>query len=629
MNILLIGNPNVGKSALFSQLTGVSVITSNYPGTTVTYTKGYLTVIEKTDEACTSCGKGKKSCSNCSGRISERIEVIDVPGTYRLDPECEAEKVAVDMIDSGDIIVNVVDATNLERNLNLTLQLMEYDKPVILALNMWDETKHKGIKIDDKKLSELLGIPVVRTSGISGLGIEELVRECKNAKSINRKGVKVNNRWERIGEIIQEVQNLSHRHHTFMEMVQDISIHPVFGIVFALVSLAVIFSIIISVGEFLAGLFEGIFNVIYTPFILWLNDVLTPYETIRYILIGDVVNGVFDYETAMGVLTTGIFMTIAIVLPYIFIFYLVFGFLEDLGYMPRIAIIFDRLLHKIGLHGFSIIPMMLSLGCNVPGIMAIRNLESRRERFITAVVASVTIPCMAQTAIIFRSAGARGTEYVVLILGSIFCVWLILGSVLKLIVKGRTTSLIMEIPPYRKPGLKIQVKTLIMRMKGYISEAVPYVLGGIFLVNVLNLLGVLQFIGKLTAPVIKVMFGLPEETVAAFIIGIVRKDAAVALLEPLMLTDSQMATAIIALILYFPCIATFVVLFKELGFADTVKAVVIMTLVTLVTGTVFNLLLGKVFVLATFLLLEIAFAIAVSYIVEARVYKRNLKEIQE
>ena len=147
MKILLIGNPNVGKSAIFSHLTGVSVTTSNYPGTTVQYTKGYLTY------------------------NGQKYEVIDVPGTYQLNPEAESEKVATDMIEEGDILVNVVDSTNLERNLNLTLQLMEYGKPMVLVLNMWDDARHKGIEIDAGKLEKFLKTPVISTNGLTGEGL--------------------------------------------------------------------------------------------------------------------------------------------------------------------------------------------------------------------------------------------------------------------------------------------------------------------------------------------------------------------------------------------------------------------------------------------------------------------------
>jgi ferrous iron transport protein B len=158
MQILLVGNPNVGKSALFSRLTGTHIIASNYPGTTVEFTRGYLKLAEK------------------------QAELIDVPGSYTLEPNSKAEEVAVEMLKEGDLVINVVDATNLERNLNLTLQLLERQTPVIVALNMWDDTKHRGINIDVAKLEELLGVPVVPTVGVTGQGVKELVRRLPEAK---------------------------------------------------------------------------------------------------------------------------------------------------------------------------------------------------------------------------------------------------------------------------------------------------------------------------------------------------------------------------------------------------------------------------------------------------------------
>ena len=300
--ILLIGNPNVGKSAIFSHLTGVSVTTSNYPGTTVQYAKGYLTY---------------------SGN---RFEVIDVPGTYQLDPEAKSEKVAADMIESGDILVNVLDATNLERNLNLTLQLLEYGKPMILVLNMWDDAKHKGIKIDAIKLGDLLKIPVITTNGLTGEGLNLLPSKCLNAQSVNCSHLSTSNRWEKIGSIVSEVQNLSHRHHTFIETLQDLSIHPLIGPPVALALLYFAFKLIITAGEFLVEYTSKAFDFAYTPFILLISKLLGGQGIIHSLLLGDLNGGQIDYEGAMGVLTTGVFVAIGIVLLYIVLFYIVFGF---------------------------------------------------------------------------------------------------------------------------------------------------------------------------------------------------------------------------------------------------------------------------------------------------------------
>jgi ferrous iron transport protein B len=566
VKILLMGNPNVGKSAIFSHLTGVSVTTSNYPGTTVQYTRGYL------------------SYSGC------KYEVIDVPGTYQLDPESESEKVAVDMVETGDILVNVVDSTNLERNLNLTLQLMNYRKPMVLVLNMWDDAKHKGIEIDDVKLEKLLKIPVITTNGLTGEGLNILPEKCASAQPVQWPKLSTSQRWETIGNIVDEVQNLSHRHHTFIERLQDLSIHPFFGPPVAIILLYLAFKLIITAGEFLTEYTTRLFDIVYTPFILWLSRSLGERGMIHSLLIGELNGSQIDYEGSMGVLTTGVFVALGIVLPYIILFYLVFGFLEDLGYLPRVAIILDRLLHKIGLHGYSIIPMFLACGCSVPGVLAIRNLETRRERFITAVITCTTIPCMAQTSLIIKAVGERGVVYVALTFITLLSVWAILGMFLEETVKGSTPSLLLEVPPYRVPNVKIQIKKLWMRIKCFLKEAIPYVLGGILLINLLHVSGVIAWIGELFSPLIKGVFGLPEETVAALIIGTVRKDAAVALLEPIGLNSMQMVTAVVVLTLYFPCVATFTVLFKELGIKDTAKAAAIMFAVTLAAGGGLNYL---------------------------------------
>ncbi|MBN2852233.1 MAG: ferrous iron transporter B [Clostridia bacterium] len=623
--VLLTGNPNVGKSTLFSQLTGISTITSNYPGTTVTYTKGKMTAIKRS-QGCTgvcdgNCGleglkhdhrrhrRGQAQC-DAKGELLH-FEVIDVPGTYRLDPVAQSERIASLMVETGDIIVNVLDCTNLERNLFLTLQLLQYDKPLIIALNMWDEAKHKGIHIDIKALSDYLGVPVIATNGLSGEGTYALVNEIANAKQpLPRTFHK--NFWKEIGYIINSVQNLSHRHHTLSERIQDISIHPFFGPVTAVISLFLVFRTVLFLGELLVGLMEKLFVSVYSPLIYKLSDVLSEYQFLHAVLIGDISGAGISYETAMGALTTGVFMTMGVVLPYIFVFYLILGLLEDIGYLPRIAIIFDKLMHRVGIHGYSIIPMFLALGCNVPGVMAIRNLESRRERFITAVILCTTIPCIAQSAVMLHAAGAHGTIYIFVILAALISVWLILGGILGYFVKGEKTALIMEIPPYRKPSAKVQVKRMGMRITGFLKEAVPFVIIGIVVVNIAIYTGIMDKVATFTSPVISRILGLPKEAISSFLIGIVRKDAAVVLLESLQLTPWQMVTAITSLILYFPCLATFIILFKELKLKDTLKAVLIMSATTLIVGFIMNILPETQVTPYIFVFASIIFAIIVS-----------------
>jgi len=568
----LIGNPNVGKSAIFSRLTGVHVIASNYPGTTVEFSQGYIHL------------DGKKT------------EVIDIPGTYSLNPTSKAEEVATKMLEKGvadadTLFINVLDATNLERNLNLTLQLLEKNIPIIIVLNFWDETRHKGITIDIDKLSELLGAPVLATSAISGEGIKELVSNLKNVQISSFKN-QAKDRWAVIGSIVSQTQKLTHRHHTFFERIEDISIHPLAGIPVAFLVLLAAFSLIRFVGESLiAYIFEPIFENFWAPMIMPLSDWLDNSGFVHNLLIGKLVNGQIDFVESLGLLTTGLFVPIGMVLPYVVSFYLVLSFLEDSGYLPRLGVLVDNLMHKLGIHGLAIIPMLLGIGCNVPGAMATRMLETRREKFIAATLMAVAVPCMAQTAMIFGLVGPYGVKGMMAVFGTLFLVWVTLGLILNQIIKGESPEIFVEIPPYRFPYFNALFKKLWMRTRGFLREAVPFVLVGVLIVNILYSIGIIDFIGRLTAPLITGLMGLPAEAVGAMIVGFLRKDVAVGMLLPLGLTMKQMIIASVVLTMYFPCIATFTVLIKELNIADMAKATVIMMVSTITVGAGLNYLL--------------------------------------
>jgi len=367
--VLLIGNPNVGKSVVFSRLTGVRVIASNYPGTTVSYTQGFMKLGE------------------------ERAEVIDVPGTYTLEPTSEAEEIASQMLNTGDLVINVVDATNLERNLYLTLQLLERNIPVIVALNMWDDTEHRGIHIDLDRLRALLGVPVIPTVAVTGQGIKELVENIPNAISLDSPARSRDERWVAVGSIIEQAQHITHRHHTWLERLGDASVRPLTGGIIALAVLASAFLVIRLIGESLITyLLDPLFNNLWAPVMLRMSDLMGSTGFFHDILIGKLIGGELDFVESLGLLTTGLYVPFAMVLPYILSFYLVLGLLEDIGYLPRLAILMDTFMHRLGLHGYAIIPSMLGLGCNVPAILATRILESKRERFIAATLISIAIP---------------------------------------------------------------------------------------------------------------------------------------------------------------------------------------------------------------------------------------------
>jgi len=566
--ILLMGNPNVGKSAIFSRLTGAKVVISNYPGTTVEFTQGYVKINSSTPA------------------------IIDVPGTYTLKPTSKAEEVAVQMLKEGDLIINIVDATNLERNLHLTLELLEKNVPLIVALNMWDDTKHKGVEIDVQKLEKILGIPVIPTCGLTGEGIKDLVKHVHKARARKIEPRKEQEKWKYIGKIVDEVQKLHHKHHTFLERLEDLSIRPLTGAPVALLVLFVSFLVIRFIGEGLINYICGpFFDKIWAPLMMKLSLFLGPGGFLHGILIGRLIEGNIDFAQSFGLLTTGLFVPFAMVLPYIISFYFVLGILEDFGYLPRLAVLVDNFMHKLGLHGYAIIPMILGLGCNVPGALATRLLEGRREKFIAATLMAIAIPCMAQTAMIVGLVGQRGGKYVVLVFSTLFILLIVKGIFLNKVMKGKSPEILLEIPPYRIPHFRAVLKKLWMRVFSFLREAVPYVLLGILFVNILYSLRVIDFLAKFFSPVLEGIWGLPEEAIGALIVGFLRKDVAVGMLGPLNLTTKQLVIGSTVLAIYFPCIATFIVLVRELGVKDMLKSALIMITVAILVGGALNLVL--------------------------------------
>jgi ferrous iron transport protein B len=567
MKILLIGNPNVGKSVVFNRLTGMDVISSNYPGTTIDFTKGYF---------------------NAEG---ERVELIDVPGIYSLEPTCKAEEIAVQMLREGDLFIQVVNATNLERNLNLTLQLIQQRKPFLIALNLFDETKHIGISIDVERLANILGVSCIPTCALTGEGIKELVAGIKDAR-VSGFSFDDSQRWNEIGKIISQVQVIHRKHHSFKEKLRDASIKPLTGIPILVIVLFMVFALIRFVGEGLIRLvFDPFFERLWQPLMLSLSESLTESPLLHDLLIGKLFDGQIDYGQSFGLLTTGLYVPIGAVLPYVLAFFTVLSILEDSGYLPRVAVMVDNLMHRAGLHGLAIIPMLLGFGCNVPGAMATRILETRKEKFIAATLMSIAVPCMAMQAMLFGLLGKYGIRGLGIVFTTLLLVWLLLGAILKRMVRGDSPELFLEIPPYRIPYFKGLTKKIWMRLRWFLKEAIPFVLLGVLIVNLLYSLGIMQLIRRLASPVFNLLFGLPGEAAGALIMGFLRKDLAVGMLVPLNLSFRQLVVASVILSMYFPCIATFSVLLKELGFIDMLKSTLVMLLSVVITGSLLNVFL--------------------------------------
>ena len=567
--IYLIGNPNVGKSVVFSRLTGVRVISSNYPGTTIEFCKGYL-----------SLG-------------GEKIEVVDLPGTYSLEPTSKAEKVAVSLLKeySKDeiAVVNILDSTNLERNLLLTLQLIEEGFPTIACLNMCDDAVHRGVHIDVKRLEEILRIPVISTCAVTGVGMKLLIERIKEAAPVSRDKLPHEERWKEIGLIIDQVQRLEHRHHSFRDILEDASVRPFTGLIMAAGVIYASFKIVRFIGELIISkITDPIFISFYQPVLEKLTRYWQEEGFLFHLLIGDLINGKIDFKQSLGMLTTAPYIEFGMVLPYIISFYFVLSLLEDIGYLPRLAILLDNLLHRLGLHGFAIIPVLLGFGCNVPGILATRTLESKRERFIASTLISIGVPCVPLQAMIFGLLGKFGGFYVGGVYLVLFSLILVLGLIMNRILKGYSPEFLLEIPPYRVPPLHMLGQKLYFRIKGFVVEAVPVVLIGVAVINILIYFNLFNIISGIFAPVIQGLFGLPKEAIVALVIGFFRKDVAVGMLMPLGLSAKQLFIAATLLAISFPCIATFIVLWKELGLKDLIKSTLIMMTISIIVGVALN-----------------------------------------
>ncbi len=602
-DILLVGQPNVGKSVLFSRLTGVRTITSNYAGTTVGYTLGRMRF------------------------ANDVYNVVDAPGTYSLEPLDDAARVAIDLIDHSKRIINVVDATHLERHLPLTFELLAQAKPMVVALNMSDEARHKGIEIKVSRLAQSLGVPVIPTVARTGEGVKRLILSVlaldldkkmqeknpvrhphiphhpQGSGARGHKHISEQTVWARVGKITDEVQVLHHHHHTFGQWLEDVTVHPLWGGLFAVLVLVLSFSLIRLIGEFLisggVGIvgkpwfsvpfgMEPLFNVAWKPLMTKLSVALGQHGFIHNLLIGNLINGQIDMKQSFGLLTTGLFVPLGMVLPYITSFYLILSILEDTGYLPRLAVFLDSFMHRLGLHGYAIIPTLLGLGCSVPGILATRILETRTQRFITATLISVAVPCAALQAVLIGLLGSRGLWPLLLVYGILFAVWIILGLIMKLVTRGFQPELLIEIPPYRLPSLRSLASKLWMRVWGFLKEALPVVFIALVAVNLLYQINVFDYIANATAPVVNFLWGLPKEAIVPLLMGILRKEMGAGMFVPLALTTKQLVVGSVVLSMFFPCIATLVVLFKELGWKDGLKSTCIMLVTVIGVGAAVN-----------------------------------------
>jgi len=393
----------------------------------------------------------------------------------------------------------------------------------------------------------------------------------------------IDQRWDLVDRIAKETIEVGAYEPTLRDTLADVTVKPLTGIPFAI---AVIYGFWMFfsgfAGFFTDGFFVKIFDVHFLP---WIQSVFPGKGTwLYFIFVGDP-----SAETcfeSFGVLTSGLFLPIGVVLPAIVAFYLVFAFLEDVGYLPRLAVLVDGVLHKIGLHGYAIIPTILSLGCNVPGVTACRPLESRKQRFMMITLLGVFIPCAAQIGMMEGLIPHLiGWVFLTLAIG-----YFAVGFILNKVWPGESPEILMDVPPYQKPTWRNIGRKMGTRTSHFLMEAVPFFLLGCLIVAVMYLTGAMDWLGNALAPALTGVFGVPEETVAPLVAGFLRKDLAIGLLGGIELTTWQMFTSVVLLCIYFPCLATFALMLKEEKWKEFLATMLVLVVTVFVFGGLLNLI---------------------------------------
>ncbi len=553
--LLLMGLPNVGKSAIFSRLTGLDVMVSNYSGTTVEFTEGP------------------------SRFDHETYRLIDVPGVYNIQKSHDdAEAIAIKMLnDNPEGIIFVLDAMNLEPSLHLLLQVLEYDIPTIVALNRNDLSTHRGIKIDHELIARRLNVPVVPTIALLGDSLE-LLREktsvlLNHPKTNHLKVPDENERWKTV-EVLLKRAVMYPKPNGKETQQASFLVKPFPGIPIALLILGLVFGFVIGFGM---GLRQWIllpfFDGLIFPWIeLWVHRLIESPMLVE-MLIGE-----------YGFLIKGIEWPFALVLPYVVSFYIMMSILEDTGYLPRLAVLLDGMFKKIGLTGSSVIPLLLGYGCGIPAIMATRSLPSKKSRLSVAVMVSFAIPCVSQTGAFI----ALLVEYSLLALIMVFAVsiiaLMIVGFVMDKIQPKAMPFTLMELPPLLVPTPKIIAKKIFLRIKHYIKDgAVPMIIA-IFFTAIFYELGALSYLGERLSPLVSGWLRLPTEASTPLLLGVIRRELAVLPLIDMNLTTLQFFTASVVALFYVPCIAMIATLAKEFNIKTAIGVLLFTTFTALFLG---------------------------------------------
>jgi len=614
MKIALIGNPSVGKSLIFNQLTGLGVEVSNYPGTTVELQRG----------------------NTCFQR--EIIEIVDLPGIYSLEGNSEEEDLVRRFLEQEDVdaVVVVASATRLERNLYLLLQVAEYGLPMVVVLNMVDEAAKQGLDIDPGPLHDLLGVEVILTAASKGLNIDRIIPAALTASrpakieipydhhieaairslgkmfGVDRKeSLRALQGFGENPELLEAARTIAdeiesrHRmtvaqiiaanRHNFARRLAELTVreqHPPPGadpdsiltrfIPGMPILIAVMVGMLLSVfvvGSFLEEMIVEYFKVYAVqPFLaLGLHPLLEELG----------VSVLIALQAGLG-----------IALPYVFLFYVIISILEDSGYMTRAAFLADNVMHRLGVHGGAVIPLTLAFGCNVPAIMSIRLLRSRRERIIASFLVTM-VPCSARTVIIAGIvAGFVGLAAAFSVYAIVFILIILTGLILSRVMPGERFGMIMEMVPLRRPEPRLVMKKAWSRLSEFLFIAMPLLLIGSVVLGLLEFFGIMTVFEGIVEPYTMGLFGLPGYSATALIFGILRKEMAFETLAILagtadlgaVLSSLQLYVFAVVTVLFVPCLATVTVLLREVGSRITLAVTVYtVTLGLLIGGFIHHL----------------------------------------
>jgi len=629
--VALAGNANVGKSAVFNQLTGVDQIIGNWPGKTVERAEGMLHY------------RGRK------------IKIIDLPGIYSFTTYSMEELVSRDFIalEKPDIVVNVVDATALERNLFFTIQLLELNAPVVIALNQIDLMEKREISIDSNKLEELLGVPVVPTSAIKGKGISELTEqivklsekrkippEIKYGREVEQRtemlaallgkvetdyprrwlaikllekddevtrliegidrsiaqaaedlaeeierihgepsGVVMSaERYKLADEIARKVQKIRTEKETLTDELDKVALHPVLGYL----------AILVTIGGLLIWTF-----FIGDPISKALGNALSPIEQFEPLVSGPL--GEILWNGAL----TGFIAGVTLVIPYVLPFYIILAVIEDSGYLTRISFMLDKGMHKLGLHGKAIIPLILGYGCSVPACFSCRIMETPKQKLIAAFLVSL-VPCTARTVVILGLvAKFVGIWWALALYVFDIVLIILLGRIAFEVVRGESVGLIMEMPSYHIPSAKVVLKQTWARTKSLLWIVFPAYIIGSAVLQVFYAAGWLDPVNNVLSPITVGWLGLPASVGILLIFGIVRKELTILMLAVIFQTTnfasvmSSVQLIVLALVtmIYIPCLATILCLGREFGWRKASAITVFeVAFAVLMGGLVFRLL---------------------------------------